>query len=77
LSLSNIERIEIVRGSASAQYGSDALGGVINIITKKSKEPSVMVGISTGSESINNYYHIRIVLVKIFTCKKSSTRVHF
>ena len=58
LSLSNIERIEIVRGSASAQYGSDALGGVINIITKKSKEPSVMVGISTGSESINNYYHI-------------------
>ena len=58
LSLSNIERIEIVRGSASAQYGSDALGGVINIITKKSKEPSVMVGMSTGSESINNYYHI-------------------
>ena len=58
LSLSNIERIEIVRGSASAQYGSDALGGVINIITKKSKEPSVMVGISTGSEAINNYYHI-------------------
>ena len=58
LSLSNIERIEIVRGSASAQYGSDALGGVINIITKKSKKPSVMVGISTGSESINNYYHI-------------------
>ena len=58
LSLSNIERIEIVRGSASAQYGSDALGGVINIITKKSKEPSVMVGLSTGSEAINNYYHI-------------------
>lgn len=58
LSLSNIERIEIVRGSASAQYGSDALGGVINIITKKSKEASVMVGLSTGSEAINNYYHI-------------------
>lgn len=58
LSMSNIERIEIVRGSASAQYGSDALGGVINIITKKSKEPSVMVGLSTGSEAINNYYHI-------------------
>lgn len=58
LSLSNIERIEIVRGSASAQYGSDALGGVINIITKKSKDSSVMVGFSTGSEAINNYYHI-------------------
>ncbi len=57
LSLSNIERIEIVRGSASAQYGSDALGGVINIITKKSTKPSTMVGVSTGTEGVNNYYH--------------------
>jgi len=32
-----IERIEIVRGAASALYGSEGLGGVINIITKKPK----------------------------------------
>lgn len=32
---SNIERIEIIRGPHSALYGSDALAGVINIITKK------------------------------------------
>lgn len=34
----NVERIEVVRGSSSLLYGSDALGGVINIITKKPEE---------------------------------------
>lgn len=37
-STDNIERIEIVRGPASSLYGSDALGGVINIITKRPKK---------------------------------------
>ncbi|MFC1671997.1 TonB-dependent receptor plug domain-containing protein, partial [Planctomycetota bacterium] len=31
----SIERIEVMRGSASAQYGSDAIGGVVNIVTRK------------------------------------------
>src|SRR5439155_13894067 len=34
-SLHNVERIEIIWGPASALYGADAFGGVINIITKK------------------------------------------
>ncbi len=35
ISLANVERIEIVRGSHSTLYGSSAIGGVINIITKQ------------------------------------------
>lgn len=38
----NVERVEIVRGPQSAAYGSEALGGVINIITRRGgDEPSV------------------------------------
>ncbi len=39
----NIEKIEIVKGASSALYGSDAIAGVINIITKKHREQGVMV----------------------------------
>lgn len=35
VSLNNVERIEIVKGPYSSIYGSDAMGGVVNIITKK------------------------------------------
>jgi len=38
--LENIERIEVVKGASSAVYGSNAAGGVINIITKKGMEES-------------------------------------
>lgn len=38
ISLDNVERIEIVRGPVSSLYGADALGGVVNIITKKSAD---------------------------------------
>lgn len=39
LTMDNVERIEIVKGAASALYGSSASGGVINIITKKASKP--------------------------------------
>ena len=39
LTLDNVERVEIVKGAASSLYGSNAVGGVINLISKKAKKP--------------------------------------
>ena len=48
--INDIERIEVVRGSGSALYGSNAMGGVINIITKKpEKEMKSVAEVSYGS----------------------------
>ena len=38
MNIHSVDRIEIVRGSGSALYGSDAMGGVINILTKKNQK---------------------------------------
>lgn len=38
INLNNIERIEMVKGAVSSLYGSDAIGGVINFITKKNRD---------------------------------------
>ena len=47
LDLSKIKRIEVVRGAASALYGSEAMGGVINIITY---DPTEKVNVSTTNK---------------------------
>lgn len=52
LPIEAIERIEIVRGPMSSLYGSKAIGGVINIITKQPKEKiASIIDIETGTPS--------------------------
>lgn len=44
--LDTVERIEVLKGSASTLYGSDAVGGVINIITRKDNKTGVKTSVS-------------------------------
>lgn len=47
--LDTVERIEIIQGSAGALYGDQAVGGVINIITRTPRATSASVELNTGS----------------------------
>lgn len=47
--LNSIERVEIIKGSRAAVYGSDALAGVINIITRKAQNTTI--DLTAGSDS--------------------------
>jgi len=53
--LSNIERIEIIRGAGSVLYGDQAVGGVINIITRQPSENEGYLETSRGSHDLEAY----------------------
>ena len=50
-----IERIEVLKGAGGALYGSDAVGGVVNIITKKADRSFGKVSIAMGSMGAEDY----------------------
>lgn len=64
LNPANIERIEIVKGAASSLYGSDAIAGVINIITKRNREKMEL----TNTSRIGEYGDIRQSIIRKTKC---------
>ena len=56
INVNGIEKIEVIKGPGASIYGSDATGGVINIITRKGgKKPEGTLDISTGAWKRHNY----------------------
>lgn len=56
LNMDNVSRIEIVKGAASSLYGSNAVGGVVNIISKEADEPwSVQANARYGTHNDQRY----------------------
>lgn len=53
--LTNIERIEVVKGSGSLLYGSGAMGGTVNIITKRPDRDQMDLKVGAGYGSQNTY----------------------
>lgn len=48
LTLSGIKKIEVIKGPVSSLYGSEAMGGVINIITESPNQPQMEAGLKVG-----------------------------
>ena len=56
IDINTVERIEIVEGPLSVSYGSDALAGVINIITKKAGKETVNINARVQEETVGDEY---------------------
>ncbi len=55
INLSNIERVEIIKGPMSALYGSDAMGGVVNLISRSNQPEKVNLNLKGYYESVGQY----------------------
>ena len=55
INLNDIERIEIIEGPMSVNYGTNALAGVINLITKTNKKEQLNLTVNSYNENIGQY----------------------
>ena len=78
VSTANVERIEVVRGPFSALYGSEAIGGVVQIFTRKSADAGVSghasfgLGNSDGREGLGEIRFLEGVLTGTFGFRRTS-----
>jgi iron complex outermembrane receptor protein len=70
VSIKDIERIEIIQGSAGALYGDQAVGGVINIVTRSSARQTSSVEVAAGS------YSRRKISAVVSEALQDDTRMH-
>ena len=61
--LEAVDRIEVLRGSGSTLYGSDAVGGVLNIITRQPEATEARVSVAAGNFGVNEE---RVTLGTVF-----------
>jgi outer membrane receptor for ferrienterochelin and colicins len=74
LNLNDAEKIEIIEGPVSMQYGTNALGGVVNIISKQSDKNRLSTQLNTYYESVGQY---NIDGSIGFSKKKNNVRISF
>ncbi|MEO6313325.1 MAG: TonB-dependent receptor [Chitinophagaceae bacterium] len=76
--INTIERIEIVEGPMSVSYGSDALAGVINIITKKNSPAALSISARAQEETAGSeYYPFSYLGSHLQSLQVSSTKKHW
>jgi vitamin B12 transporter len=75
LTLENVDRIEVIRGPQSMLYGSDAMGGVINIITKRA-DRGARVTVSSEAGSYRTFNQVAQVAFsdEVFDSSTAVTR---
>lgn len=72
INLSIVKRIEILKSPSSAVYGANAMGGVINIITKEAKSDDLNLSLSLGS-----YNYRKVAVSKSFAGDKSNFLINY